>query len=207
MSERDDLFDGRYHQRKVRFLLDHFAALEGLVEWPQYARDAVDGLVREWRLLVEEARWDHLDCLCSRLNDLPRPARFVASTSQGPSVPAGLGTYADLIRAADLLPLPWNGTRRVYELMGSWEEDEESRVRRHRRLELYGARLATMRSLRLPRPQDRWPEPPSDPTEPDPLRTGGGAGCVRLMVLTLRPPRQLDTAIIGEHHVVGGASS
>lgn len=201
MSERDDLFDGGYGPRKIRFLLGHWAAIDALVHWPQYARDAVEGLVREWALLADEARWDHLDCLCSRLNESPRPARFLSSTAQGPSVPAGIATHADIVRAADRLPLPWRGTRHVYDLMGSWEEDRVGRVARHRRLELYAARLAQMRSLGLPRAQDKWPEPPGDPAEPDPLRTGGGAACVRLMALDLRPIWRSDGVLVGPRTV------
>lgn len=188
-----ELFTAAYTPRRIRFFLLHFAALRGLAEWPAYARDTGQGLAREWRLLAEDSRWDHLDCICHVLNDEPSLARFMGSSAHAATIPAGVATLADLLLAADRLPVRWAATRYVYDLQG----DHDPEAGRHDRLRAWEARLADARRRGFPRALDHLPEPWGDPAL-HPLRTGGGAAAVRLMAATLGwRMRPLDSDAVG----------
>lgn len=167
----DELFSGVYSPPHVRFFLLHWDALEGLAEWPSSARAVLSQLTREWELL-DEARYDHLDCLCDLLNDgVPsrEPLRIGSGYLMGTG-PLCIETTADLSKAADALPYHWQATRHIYTLQnrpGQWK---------------FRFGVATRSGAR--RPQDRLIEPRSDPLL-EPLRTGGGAAAVRMMARSL----------------------
>jgi hypothetical protein len=146
MSERDDLFDGGYSPRRLRFYLGHWPALASIALDPAAGRGELDALRREWELVNNDATVMGI-CACER-------RQFYRST---PAEYARGGGYrsegadnitvllADLEHAADALPIHWEATRRIFE--------------QQQRRDVWAARLATHRMLGMPRPQDHGIEP------------------------------------------------
>lgn len=147
MTERDDLFDGGYSPRRLRFYLVHWQSLVGIAEQPNGGRGELDALRREWELVNSDATIMGV-CACERRG-------FYRSTPEeygrgGGYRPEGADNIAvllaDLEHAADALPIHWATTRVIFHAQ--------------LRADVWAARLATHRHLGMPRPQDRGIEPP-----------------------------------------------
>jgi len=162
-----ELFAAAYTPRRIRFLLLHWEALVALGEYPRTARATFTQLAQEWTLLVEDARLRNLDCCCAALNDGIPTREETGASGHVHGVPLGVDTRADLTAGADALPIIWQATRHVFALQG--------------RIDTWAARVATQRQLGLPRPRDRFIEPPY--YADDPLRRGSGLNAVRFMAL------------------------
>lgn len=145
-SERDDLFDGGYSPRRIRFYLSHWSALLGIAEHPGAGRGELDALRREWELVNSDATVMGV-CACERRGFYrSTPAEYARGggyRSEGADNVAVL--LADLEYAADALPIHWRATATIFHAQ--------------QRADVWAARLATHRMLGMPRPQDRGIEP------------------------------------------------
>ena len=130
--------------RRVRFWLAHFQELDTLADGGPGTRNLREYLAREWVLLQERPGI----CLCGPTDQqTARPAGYSAGGGYGPSSLHFSGLRAQLVQAADALPLPWQATRAVFEAQG--------------RADTWGARLAAYRAhyATWSREQDKEPEP------------------------------------------------
>lgn len=147
MSERDDLFDGGYSPRRIRFYLSHWSALRGIAEHPSAGRGELDALRREWELVNSNATVMGI-CACERRGFYrSTPEEYLRGSSYTPEGADNVAALlADVERAADALPIHWRATWWIFQQQG--------------RDAIWAARLATHRMLGLQRPQDRGIEPP-----------------------------------------------
>jgi hypothetical protein len=147
VSERDELFDGGYSPRRIRFYLSHWSALRGIAEHPSAGRGELDALRREWELVNNDPNIMGI-CACERRGFYrSTPEEYLRGSSYTPEGADNVSALlADLERAADALPIHWRATRWIFE--------------RQQRADVWAARLSTHRQMGLPRPQDRLIEPP-----------------------------------------------
>ncbi len=138
----DDLFSATVTPLKVSFWLMPFhwtALVLGL------GGDEAEALRYEWQLIADGQR-DLLGrpCLCSTIADFPQ-ALMGGRGGAHDSLATLCGLKADLVRAADTLPLPWRATERIFS--------------EQRRDGVYQARMTYFRHGSLIRRRDRDPEP------------------------------------------------
>lgn len=146
VSDRDDLFDGGYSPRRIRFYLGHWAALASIAIDPAAGRGELDALRREWELVNTDATVMGV-CACERRGFYrSTPAEYARGggyRSEGADNVAVL--LADLEHAADALPIHWRATATIFHAQ--------------QRADVWAARLATHRMLGFQRPQDHGIEP------------------------------------------------
>jgi len=151
VSERDDLFDGGYSPRHLRFYLAHWPALASIAVDPNGGRGELDALRREWEVINTDPNIFGV-CICQR-RGLWRdtPEEYTRGSGWQPEAADNIAALlADVERAADALPIHWQATAAVFRWQG--------------RDLVWGVRLATHRLMGLQRPQDRLMEPP-DPKQ------------------------------------------
>lgn len=127
--------------RRIRFWFAHWAELETLADGGIGGRNLREYLAREWALLQERAGI----CLCGPTDAVPALPAEYGGSGFGPAAPHFSELRASLVQAVDALPIHWRATRALFDLQG--------------RAAVWGARLATHRTLGFQRPQDRLLEP------------------------------------------------
>lgn len=112
----EDAFEPSYSPKKIDFWLAHFEELVTMVFDGKSSAHIAEHLQREWILLQSRMR----SCLCGELHDADTRAvdPACAHMPQGGSYRHGPETalciYADLRRAADLLPATWIVTHKIW---------------------------------------------------------------------------------------------
>lgn len=111
-----DPFEPIYSPRKIEFWLAHWEELYSLVTTPKSSAHNAEHLNREWMLLQPRLRF----CLCLEAHAIDSMAVDPGCTHEptGGSFRVGgetvLCVYADLKRAASMLPPGWLSTHRIW---------------------------------------------------------------------------------------------
>lgn len=132
----EDIFEPTYSPKRIEFWLAHWEELDALVKTPKSSAHIAEHLNREWMLLQPRLRF----CLCVEQHATDSMSVNPACTHEprgggaydsGPQ--AVLCVYADLMRAAEQLPVGWLATRKIWAQQMIHPEAVARRVQEWRR--------------------------------------------------------------------------